>query len=136
MGNSARKVFGCLLQLCVCTHTHTHSHSHTHTHVHTHTHTHTHTQVFGCLLQLNNIHLAASEFGHVHARLNIMTEAGNDKRKPGGGLGTGLAGEEEVCLGKPPIELSLSDGCLKVLLCLCVYAYDMYMCAMFRYGYI
>jgi hypothetical protein len=51
----------------------------------------------------------------VHARLNIMTEAGNDNSKPGGGLGTGLAGEEELFLGKPPIELSLSAGCLKVL---------------------
>jgi len=74
-------------------------------------------EVFGCLLQLNNIHLAASEFAHVHARLNTMGEVGNsdgpdNRDDQADDQGDGLNG-----LGKPPIELSLAAGCLKVVDC-------------------
>lgn len=70
-------------------------------------------QLFGCLLQHNNIHLAASEFGRVHARLNTMLETD----RPLGDDGDSSGEHEYWGLGQPPVHLNLASGALKVVDC-------------------
>jgi hypothetical protein len=74
-------------------------------------------ELFGCWLEHNNVHLAASEFGEVHARLNTLCET----EHAGGAAADADASASEDLeywgLGPPPVQLSLAAGALKVVDC-------------------